>query len=185
MRTATETCQRFTGISGSIWSPRCPATCYGIDPALPLDLVYNPGGPSLPPSQTELEVAYKKELDERFNIRFTNLYTITNMAIGRFLHDLKRDGRDESYRRTLRDAFNPQTLGPLMCRHQVHVSYDGLCHDCDFNYAIGLGCDPKVPQHIRDFDPEVFLKRRILTGEHCFGCTAGAGSSCGGSLAGE
>ncbi len=155
---------------------------YGIDPRLQLDLVYNPGGPSLPPAQDKLEGAYRVELDRRFGIRFNRLYTITNMPIGRFLHDLVRDGRAERYARTLEEAFNPATLEQLMCRHQVHVGWDGRLYDCDFNYGIGLGVNGPMG-HIRDFEPTAYLRRRIATGMHCMGCTAGSGSSCKGSLA--
>ena len=154
---------------------------YGLDERLQLDLVYNPGGPSLPPSQQMLEAAYRRELDKRFGIRFTRLLTITNMAIGRFLHDLDREGRSESYLQLLRDSFNPQTVDGLMCRYQLHVGWDGTMHDCDFNFAMHM---PVIGarRHVRDFDPEQFLGRRIATGEHCFGCTAGCGSSCTGAL---
>ena len=149
---------------------------------LPLDLVYNPLGPGLPPDQAMLEEAYRRELHERFGIRFTRLIAITNMAIGRFRHDLKRDGQLVEYERLLRESFNSATVEGLMCRHQIHVSYDGTLHDCDFNYALGMTCHGGLPQHIRDFDPDAFRRRPIATGEHCFGCTAGTGSSCGGSL---
>jgi radical SAM/Cys-rich protein len=155
---------------------------YGIDPGLQLDLVYNPGGASLPPAQAPLEAAYRTELDQRFGIRFNRLYTITNMPIGRFLHDLRRDGKADRYERTLREAFNPHTLGALMCRHQLHVGWDGRLYDCDFNYGIALGVNGSIG-HIEQFDPDAFRTRRIATGPHCFGCTAGAGSSCKGSLA--
>ncbi|MBI1374369.1 MAG: radical SAM/Cys-rich domain protein [Phycisphaera sp.] len=161
---------------------RLNAVGYGGDNALPLDLVYNPGGPSLPPDQASLESDYRRELDERFGIRFTRLICITNMAIGRFLHDLERDGKADAYQRLLRDSFNADAVTPLMCRHQLHVSYDGTLHDCDFNYALGMPCHAALPQNVRDFDAAAFAKRRIATGEHCFGCTAGNGSSCGGAL---
>jgi radical SAM/Cys-rich protein len=157
---------------------------YGNDPRLQLDLVYNPGGPSLPPPQQKLEEAYRVELFNRFDIRFNRLYTITNMPIGRFLHDLRRDGQAERYGQVLRDAFNPATLPELMCRHQLHVGWDGQLYDCDFNYGIGLPVNGPV-RHIRDFDPGEYRRRRIATGSHCFGCTAGCGSSCKGSLASE
>lgn len=155
---------------------------YGDAPHLQLDLVYNPGGASLPPAQYKLEAAYRRELSDRFGIRFTHLYAITNMAIGRFLDDLRRQGKAEDYLQTLRDAFNPATLTGLMCRHQLHVGHDGTMHDCDFNYAIALPvrCEAR---HIRDFDPAAHIGRAIATGEHCFGCTAGFGSSCQGALA--
>ncbi len=155
---------------------------YGIDPHLPLDLVYNPLGPSLPPETDGLEEAYRRELDRRHGIRFTRLIAITNMPIGRFLHDLKREGKEGSYAELLLESFNPRTLPGLMCRHQVHVSWDGSLHDCDFNYALGMRTASGGPAHIRDLDPAWFARRRIRTGEHCFGCTAGRGSSCGGAL---
>ncbi len=104
------------------------------------------------------------------------------MPIGRFLRDLHRDGRDEPYLQLLRESFNPRTVSGLMCRLQVHVSWDGTLHDCDFNYALGMTTGRGVPQHIRDFDPRALVNRRIATGGHCFGCTAGHGSSCGGAL---
>jgi radical SAM/Cys-rich protein len=156
---------------------RLNAMGYGIDPDLPLDLVYNPLGQSLPPEQSGLQADYHRQLDQRFGIRFTRLITITNMPIGRFLHDLERDGRAEDYQRLLRDSFNPATVEGLMCRHQLHVAHDGTLYDCDFNYALGLSCG-----HIGEFHPQRWRARRIVTGEHCFGCTAGCGSSCGGAL---
>jgi radical SAM/Cys-rich protein len=161
------------------------AVGFGVEPELELDLVYNPGGPSLPPPQEQLEADYRRELAARFGIRFTRLLTITNMPIGRFQHDLERHCRGEAYKQRLRDAFNPATIDGLMCRHQVHVSYDGTLHDCDFNYALRMptNCPSGGPRHISDFDIEALRTRPIATGEHCFGCTAGCGSSCGGALA--
>lgn len=160
---------------------RLNAVGYGTDPNLPLTLVFNPGGPSLPPAQDQLEQTYRRELHARFGIAFTNLYTITNMPIGRFLHDLRREGRDAEYLRLLRDSFNPDAIDGLMCRRQIHVSWDGTLHDCDFNFALGLQTT-SAARHIRDFDPRRAAARRIATGDHCFGCTAGYGSSCGGAL---
>lgn len=162
---------------------RLNAVGYGHTDELPLDLIFNPGGPSLPPAQRPLEDAYRRELASRFGIHFTRLYTITNMAIGRFLHDLERDGRLDRYQQALRDAFNPATVDGLMCRRQVHVGWDGALYDCDFNYAQALPVNGPV-RHIRDFDPDRLARRSIATGEHCFGCTAGCGSSCGGALVG-
>ncbi len=154
---------------------------YGIEPSLPLDLVFNPGGPSLPPDQHALEEAYRRELASRFGIRFTHLIAITNIAIGRFLHDLQRQSKAETYLQLLRDSFNPATLEGLMCRHQLHVGWDGTMYDCDFNFALALpALGPS--RHVRDFDPARFLSRRIATGEHCFACAAGCGSSCSGAL---
>ena len=158
---------------------RLNALGYGVRQELPLDLVYNPGGPSLPPKQSALEAAYRKELGTHFGIRFTKLYTITNLPIGRFQHDLQRQGYAEKYQDLLERTFNKSTLNELMCRHQLHVGWDGTTYDCDFNYALKLSANTG---HIRDFDPAMFLARRVVTGPHCFGCTAGAGSSCGGSL---
>ncbi len=161
---------------------RLNAVGYGVEPDVRLDLVYNPLRPSLPPEQDRLEEDYRRELDRRFGIRFTRLYTITNMPIGRFLHDLRRDGQDEGYLQLLRDSFNPQTLEGLMCRDQIQVSWDGVLHDCDFNYALDMPTGYRAPRHIRDFDAAALIRRRIATGEHCFGCAAGHGSSCGGAL---
>lgn len=155
---------------------------YGRDTRLPLDLVYNPGGPSLPGGQAALEADYRRELRERWGLDFTRLLTITNMPIGRFERDLARDGRDVAYMTLLRGAFNAATIDALMCRHQLHVAWDGRLSDCDFNYALGLGVDPAAGRDIRTLDVERFLARRIVTAPHCFGCTAGAGSSCGGAL---
>lgn len=156
---------------------------YGMDSALALDLVYNPGGPSLPPPQDGLEAEYKRELAARFGIVFTRLLTITNVPIGRFQHDLDRQGKATAYVQKLKDAFNPGTLSGLMCRHQLHVGWDGTLYDCDFNFALDLPIDDPGRGHVRDFDPERFVRRMIATGPHCFACTAGAGSSCGGALA--
>ena len=149
---------------------------YGIDSDLPLDLVFNPDGPGLPPRQHELEDAYRRELDQRFGIRFTRLLTITNVAVGRFLHDLRRAGKAEQYLQLLRDSFNPATLQGLMCRHQLHVGWDGTLFDCDFNFANPAGRGTAVS---RSRPRSGSLPRRIATGEHCFACTAGCGSSCG------
>lgn len=160
---------------------RLNAVGYGIDADKPLDLVYNPLGPSLPPAQQPLEEAYREALRAEHGLRFHQLYTITNIPIGRFLHDLSRDGKAEQYRQLLRDAFNPHTVEGLMCRHQLHVGWDGRMYDCDFNFALNLPTETDA-EHVRDFDPDRFRGRRIATGEHCYACTAGAGSSCGGAL---
>jgi radical SAM/Cys-rich protein len=162
---------------------RLNAVGYGVDPTRALDLVYNPVTPDLPPDQRTLEDDYRRHLADAFGIAFTKLITITNMPIGRFLHDLERDGQAGRYMNLLRSRFNPRTVEPLMCRHQVHVSHDGTVYDCDFNYALGLPVEPGAARHIGEFDPQRHARRRIVTGEHCFGCTAGAGSSCGGALA--
>jgi len=154
---------------------------YGTDERLPLDLIYNPGGANLPPDQAVLEEAYRRELDVRFGIRFHKLFTITNMPIGRFQRDLERDGAAATYDALLRTSFNASTVAGLMCRLQAHVGWDGTLFDCDFNYALHLPASVSHT-HVRDFDPATFLARRIRTQAHCFGCTAGAGSSCKGAL---
>lgn len=154
---------------------------YGVRDELPLELVYNPVGPALPPDQTALEADYRRELGQRHGIRFTKLITITNMPIGRYLSRLKKAGEAEGYRQLLRESFNPMTVPGLMCRYQINVDWNGDLYDCDFNLALKMKVDHGMPNHIRDFDPALHT-RRIETGNHCFGCTAGAGSSCGGAL---
>lgn len=161
---------------------RLNALGYGRDRELTLSLVYNPVGPHLPPDQEALERDYRKELRERHGIEFTKLITITNMPIGRFAGDLRRQNKAEAYERLLRDAFNPNTVDGLMCRHQINTDWDGNMYDCDFNLALKLKVNHGMPTNIRDFDPKLH-ERRIETGAHCFGCTAGRGSSCGGVLA--
>lgn len=164
---------------------RLNALGFGIMPDLELDLVYNPGGPSLPPDQHALEQDYRRELERQFGLKFTRLYTITNMPIGRFQRDLERAGRADAYLSKLRNAFNPSTIDALMCRHQIHVAYDGTLSDCDFNFALKLGVNGTSPK-VRDLlQPEVLhalTTRPIATAPHCFACTAGCGSSCTGSL---
>jgi len=155
---------------------------YGIDPELPLNLVYNPGGPSLPPNQDDLEVEYHKQLRERFGIEFHKLFAITNVPIGRFIRDLRMQNRADIYQQLLEDAFNTSTLDGLMCRNQISIDWDGNLYDCDFNLALKKTINHGAPTHISDFNAETLLKRRIYTGNHCFACTAGAGSSCGGAL---
>jgi len=161
---------------------RLNALGYGSDPRLPLNLVYNPGGPFLPPEQSALEADYRRELGSRFGLTFSHLLTITNVPIGRFLAELRGQNQEQEYLRLLRESFNPDTVGGLMCRHQISVGWDGTLFDCDFNLALGYAVDHGAPDHIRSFDPQILRKRRIVTGEHCFGCTAGYGSSCGGAL---
>jgi radical SAM/Cys-rich protein len=153
---------------------------YGIEGGLPLELVYNPTGPSLPPDQAGLEAEYRRELSEKFGIHFTRLLTITNMPIGRFFDRLAAKGEDQEYMDLLRGSFNPATVDQLMCRNQINVRWDGLVFDCDFNLALGLPASGLGT--IGDLHPDAVVGRSIVTGDHCFGCTAGAGSSCFGSL---
>ncbi|MEO1912683.1 MAG: arsenosugar biosynthesis radical SAM (seleno)protein ArsS, partial [Myxococcales bacterium] len=149
---------------------------------LKLDLVYNPGGPFLPPSQAELELEYRDELSTRFDITFNNLFTITNMPIKRFAHDLERTGQVSEYMSLLVNHFNPQTVEALMCRETLSVAYDGSLFDCDFNQALAIPIGANI-KSIFDLDTVDGLEGQIVaTDEHCFGCTAGAGSSCGGAL---
>lgn len=162
---------------------RLNAAGYGLRPELPLNLVYNPGGPFLPPPQNELEQDYRAALRKRFGIEFTHLLTITNMPIGRFMAELRRTREDGDYLQLLKGAFNSRTVDALMCRRQISVAWDGTLYDCDFNLALGWPVNHGAPDSLEAFSPPALLRRRIVTGEHCFGCTAGAGSSCGGSLA--
>ena len=155
---------------------------YGSDPELPLNLVYNPGGPFLPPPQSALEQDYRRELGQRFGIIFTHLLTITNMSLGRFRNELDRQGQQENYQRLLRKSFNPQTVSGLMCRHQLSVGWNGILYDCDFNLTLRLPVNHGAPDHIQSFKLDGLWMRRIVTGDHCFACTAGSGSSCGGVL---
>lgn len=161
---------------------RLNALGYGRQPDLPLNLVYNPGGAFLPPDQKLLEDAYRRELKESHGVDFSRLLTITNMPLGRFLSDLQRAGKAETYQSLLQDHFNRDTLEGLMCRHQVCVAWDGTLSDCDFNSVLGLSLASGLPRHIDSIDPQQLHGRRIVTGEHCFGCTAGCGSSCAGAL---
>ncbi len=163
---------------------RLNAVGYGIEGSnLTLNLVYNPVGAYLPPPQSSIEQDFSRELQQRYAIAFNHLYTITNMPIKRFLDYLRRSGNEERYMRKLVEAFNPATVEGLMCRTLVSVDWTGRLYDCDFNQMLELPVAPKLPQTIADFDPVKFAARRIMTGSHCFGCTAGAGSSCGGAVA--
>jgi radical SAM/Cys-rich protein len=150
---------------------------------LRLDLVYNPVGAFLPASQESLEAKYRDELREAFKITFNNLLTITNMPIKRFAHELIRDGEYESYMSLLVNNFNSATIPDLMCRHLISVAHDGTIYDCDFNQALEI-VPPGPTRTIFDVDDlSVFTNDSIATADHCFGCTSGAGSSCGGALA--
>ncbi|RME92306.1 MAG: radical SAM/Cys-rich domain protein [Candidatus Hydrogenedentota bacterium] len=152
----------------------------GYGDTLPLNLVYNPNGLFLSPPQEELEKDFKKELHEKYGITFHHLFAINNIPVNRFLAALVRTGRFETYMETLVQAFNPATMDGLMCRHQVSVRYDGSLYDCDFNQMLDRPCN--IAQNIRDLDLETFVNRDIVVSAHCYGCTAGAGSSCGGEI---
>lgn len=156
---------------------------YGHDEKLRLTLVYNPVGPSLPPAQSGLEADYRRVLRKEFEIEFSELWALTNMPIARWRDDLRRKGNLEAYEQLLRDSFNPDTLDGLMCRGQIHADSQGRLHDCDFNYALGIRTPRMEDRYLWDLDPASLSEREIRTGPHCFGCTAGVGSSCTGSLA--
>ncbi len=156
---------------------------YGADEKLILNLAYNPTGAFLPPAQEAIEADFRRELKERYDIVFNRLLTITNIPIARFLDWLRRSGNEEKYMRKLVNAFNPATVSGLMCRNLISVDWTGRLYDCDFNQMLELSVDENLPQTIFDFDLEKLKNRRIATANHCFGCTAGAGSSCGGAVA--
>jgi radical SAM/Cys-rich protein len=163
---------------------RLNALGYGMAGSnLVLTLVYNPLGASLSPPQPQLEADYRRELASRYGVSFTRLYAITNMPISRFLDDLLMSGQYETYMRTLVDAFNPGTVDGVMCRTTLSVDWRGMLYDCDFNQMLDLQLHAGLPRHIRDFDLKRLSIRQIVTRRHCFGCTAGAGSSCQGSIA--
>jgi radical SAM/Cys-rich protein len=162
---------------------RLNAAGYGVENSgLVLNLIYNPVGAFLPPAQESIEADFKRELMDRHGISFNHLFTITNMPIKRFLDYLRRSGNEERYRWKLVEAFNPATVAGLMCRNLVSVDWTGRLYDCDFNQMLDLGVAAEMPQTIAAFDPEKLARRRIKTGSHCFGCTAGTGSSCGGAV---
>ncbi len=159
---------------------------------LRLDLVYNPVGYGLPPAQEALEADYKKHLSEHFGIEFNKLWTITNMPIKRFEHALKRDGAYAGYMTKLIDAHNPANVDGVMCRSLVSVGWQGGVYDCDFNQMLVMPIDGTEGEELAveagcrklwDYTPDELIGRSIRTGAHCFGCTAGAGSSCTGALA--
>ncbi|KPK28627.1 MAG: radical SAM protein [Nitrospira bacterium SG8_3] len=149
---------------------------------LVLDLVYNPLGPVLPPPQAGLEQDFKEELGQRYGIKFNRLYTITNMPISRFRDDLAEAGQLEHYYTLLLNHFNPSAVDGLMCRSLLSVGWDGRLYDCDFNQMLDLPVQTETQEWIHQFDLTLLEHRHIVVGPHCFGCTAGAGSSCGGAL---
>ena len=157
---------------------------YGVEGSgLTLNLVHNPVGAFLPPAQKSLEAQFKRELSRQFGIVFNNLFTITNMPISRYLEFLLDSGNFEGYMERLANAFNPAAARSVMCRHTISVGWNGTLHDCDFNQMLDLPLAEGMPRHIRDFEVAALAGRRIVTANHCYGCTAGAGSSCGGSVA--
>jgi radical SAM/Cys-rich protein len=155
---------------------------YGTGGDLLLHLVYNPVGAFLPAEQQALERDFKKEMRARYDVSFDRLYTIVNMPIKRFLSYLRRTGNEQRYMDRLLNAFNPSTVDGLMCRSTVSVDWEGRLYDCDFNQMLALPVLGQRSMTIDDLDSERLIGRQIVTGAHCFGCTAGSGSSCGGAL---
>lgn len=156
---------------------------YGKDNSdLKIHLVYNPLGDSLPGSQQGLEKDYKKELWKDHKIVFNQLYTITNIPINRYLNFLVAKGLYEDYMQKLIDSFNPSAAMSVMCRDTISIDWEGFIYDCDFNQQLEMKVEKSSPQHIRDFDYRKLSSRNIELGQHCFGCTAGEGSSCQGAL---
>ncbi|MEA3292733.1 MAG: arsenosugar biosynthesis radical SAM (seleno)protein ArsS, partial [Pseudomonadota bacterium] len=155
---------------------------YGPDPAKIIDLVYNPGGPFLPPPQVALEADYRQRLRDDYDVEFNSLLTLTNLPINRFKHFLRRTGQLENYQQLLADSFNPDTLDPVMCRHLISVDWRGFVYDCDFNQILDIPCGATGCRLLWEIDPRRLEGQSITVGPHCFGCTAGAGSSCSGAL---
>jgi len=150
------------------------------DPRLKLTLVSNPAGAFLAGDQESMAKEWHRELERAHGVRFDSLLTMNNMPIARYLEWLQETDNLATYAATLLAAFNPATLDGLMCRNTISIGWDGQVHDCDFNQMLDMGC--ASTNHIGDFDPATFADRDIRTDRHCYGCTAGAGSSCGGAL---
>ena len=146
-----------------------------------LDLIYNPSGAFLPGEQSTLEAEFKRQLKRKFNIEFNSLFAITNLPVSRFLDYLIESGNYEDYMTQLVDAYNPGTIDGLMCRNTLSISWDGFIYDCDFNQMLDLKV-ASSSQHIDNFDLDELYQRDIVLNQHCYGCTAGAGSSCGGEI---
>lgn len=157
---------------------------YGMENSdLKLNLVFNPSGAFLPGDQKQLENEFKQRLKNDYDIDFHELYAITNLPISRFLDYLVNTGNYEAYMEKLVDAFNPSAATGVMCRNTISIGWDGYLYDCDFNQMLDLKFEGKVPKHIKDFDVEKLESREIKLNNHCYGCTAGSGSSCGGATA--
>jgi radical SAM/Cys-rich protein len=163
---------------------RLNARGYGKDGSgLVLDLVHNPAGAYLPGSQAGLESLYRQTLRERYGLDFNRLFCITNMPVGRYLDYLCKTDNYIEYMKTLVKAFNPASLKGVMCKSTVSVGWDGRLYDCDFNQMLGLTIDHGAPHHISKFEMSPLASRQIVVGDHCYGCTAGSGSSCQGQTA--
>jgi len=149
---------------------------------LKLDLVYNPAGAFLPANQDDLEKEFKNNLKSDYNIDFNTLFALTNLPISRFLNNLIKTENYEGYMQTLVEAYNPTAVTNVMCRNTISVGWNGYIYDCDFNQMLGLGVASKV-KHISQFNEELLQDREIIVSQHCYGCVAGAGSSCQGTIA--
>ncbi|WP_422009430.1 arsenosugar biosynthesis radical SAM (seleno)protein ArsS [Roseivirga pacifica] len=158
------------------------AVGYGkADSGLKLDLVYNPSGAFLPDDQAILTQEFKQKLKESYDIVFNDLFVITNLPVSRFLDYLLNSKNYESYMDELANAYNPVAAAGVMCRNMVSISWDGYLYDCDFNQMLELKLSGNAPKHVKDFDWDKVMDREIVINQHCYGCTAGAGSSCGGA----
>ena len=178
--------QRGDGVFGKSLAAlrKLNALGYGLPGSgLKLNLVYNPTGAFLPPNQAALEADFRRELRSRYGIEFNSLYTITNMPISRYLEFLIASGNFRRYMERLANAFNPVAAAGVMCRTTLSVGWDGTLYDCDFNQMLEMEVSNGVPRHIRDFEIVKLTTRRVVTGQHCYGCTAGTGSSCSGATA--
>ena len=149
---------------------------------LTLNLVYNPAGAFLPPEQASLERDFKEKLQREHGIVFNQLFAITNMPVSRFLDYLISSGNYETYMEKLVEAFNPAAVDHVMCRNTLSVGWNGFLYDCDFNQMLSMKVEGEAPQHVSDFDLKPLLDRKIQLNQHCYGCTAGSGSSCGGEI---
>ena len=143
--------------------------------------MYNPAGAFLPPAQHAIESDFRRELQRRYGVAFNTLYALTNVPIGRFKEFLEASGNYDRYLQKLVSAYNPGAAAGVMCRYTLSVGWDGTLYDCDFNQMLDVTVDHGAPAHIRDFSAAMLNRRRIVTGQHCYACTAGAGSSCTGA----
>jgi radical SAM/Cys-rich protein len=148
---------------------------------LTLNFVFNPAGAFLPPAQHAIEADFRRELRRRYSIEFNSLYALANVPIGRFRDFLDASGNYEPYMQRLVQAYNPVAAAGVMCRYTLSIGWDGTLYDCDFNQMLGLETNHGAPAHIRDFSVEMLNRRQIVTGQHCYACTAGGGSSCTGA----
>jgi radical SAM/Cys-rich protein len=148
---------------------------------LTLNFVFNPAGAFLPPAQHAIEADFRRELRRRYGIEFNSLYALTNVPIGRFRDFLDASGNYEPYMQRLVQAYNPVAAAGVMCRYTLSIGWEGTLYDCDFNQMLGLETNHGAPAHIRDFSVEMLNRRQIVTGQHCYACTAGGGSSCTGA----